>query len=82
MILYAGWYYTNWARDGQHGDNDPRPNTQPNDSQGNSNIAAFGEVNIPVATWGDFPHRFSSHNSRFEGKAHGFVIEYESQPRP
>lgn len=74
------WTYTNWAQDGQKGDRDPRPNTQPNDSQGNSDIAALGEVNEPVATWGDFPHRFSSYRDPHEGKAYGFVIEYDRPP--
>ncbi|OSM01838.1 putative PEP motif putative anchor domain-containing protein [Magnetofaba australis IT-1] len=75
------WSYTNWAYDGMPGDKDPRPNTQPNDSTGNQNVAAFGEVNIPVATWGDFPHRFSSYRSPFDGKAYGFVIEYNAEPQ-
>lgn len=74
------WSYRNGARDGRPGDNDPRPNTRSDDSQGSSNIAAFGEVNVPGATWGDFPHRFSSHNDRHEGKAHGFIIEYDRRP--
>lgn len=75
------WSYTNWAYDGMPGDKDPRPNDQPNDSTGNQDITAFGEVNFPVATWGDFPHKFSSYHSEHEGKSYGFVIEYESQPK-
>ena len=81
--------YENWAYDGQPGDRDPRPNYQPNDSMGNSNVAAFGEVNDPTPSWGDFPHRFSSYRDSFDNKggpsgakgaAHGFIIEYDRQP--
>jgi hypothetical protein len=75
------WTYANWAYDGQPGDRDPRPSTQPNDSQGNSNIAAFGEVNDPVPTWGDFPHQFSTLNSPHDGKSYGFIIEYNNEPK-
>jgi len=38
------------------GDEDSRPNDQPNDATGNQKIIALGEVNIPVSTWGDFLH--------------------------
>lgn len=75
------WTYRNWAWEGMPGDRDPRPSTQPNDATGNQNVLAFGEVNEPVATWGDFPHKFSSYQSEHDGKAYGFVIEYNRQPK-
>jgi hypothetical protein len=74
------WDYENWAWDGMPGDRDPRPNTQPNDATGNQNVLAFGEVNEPVPTWGDFPQKFSSYNDSHEGKCRGFVIEYDRDP--
>jgi hypothetical protein len=75
------WSYENWAWEGMPGDRDPRPSGQPNDATGNQNVTAFGEVNEPVATWGDFPHKFSSFQSQHDGKAYGFVIEYDAPPR-
>jgi predicted CXXCH cytochrome family protein len=69
--------YTNWAYDGMAGDEDPRPNDQPNDATGNQNVIALGEVNIPVSTWGDFPHRLSSYNDPHEGGVYAFIIECE-----
>lgn len=74
------WSYENWAWDGMPGDRDPRNNTQPNDSTGNQNVLAFGEVNEPVSTWGDFPQKFSSFQSEHDGKALGFIIEYDHAP--
>lgn len=74
------WVYENWAYDGMPGDDDPRPSQQPNDATGNQNVVAFGEVNIPVPTWGDFPQKFSTYRSPFPGRTHGFVIEYETAP--
>lgn len=74
------WTFQNWARDGMDGDEDPRNNRQPNDATGNQNVIAFGEVNKPVPTWGDFPQKFGTFNSRFPGQANGFIIEYETAP--
>lgn len=74
------WSYRNWAWEGMPGDRDPRPSNQPNDATGNQNVLAFGEVSEPVATWGDFPHKFGSYRSEHEGKAYGFVIEFDRKP--
>ncbi|MGN7611503.1 hypothetical protein ACQZV8_05390 [Magnetococcales bacterium HHB-1] len=74
------WNFTRWAYNNMPGDRDPRPNDQPNDATGNQNVTAYGEVNIPVSTWGDFPYKFGSYQSRFPGKSHGFVIEYNKKP--
>ncbi|GEM_PF-2386894 len=74
------WTYENWAWDGMPGDNDQRNNTQPNDATGNQNVLAFGEVNKPVPTWGDFPHRFGTYGEGKEGRAQGFIIEYTAPP--
>lgn len=75
------WTYENWAWDGMSGDNDMRNNTQPNDATGNQNVLAFGEVNKPVSTWGDFPHRFGTYGEGKEGRAQGFIIEYTAPPQ-
>jgi hypothetical protein len=74
------WTYSKWCKDGVRGDRDRRPNNQPNDSTGNQNVAAYGEVNDPVRYWGDFPHKFGTYNSPFPGAAYGFIIEYNTQP--
>ena len=75
------WTYTHWCKDGVKEDRDPRPSYQPNDSTGNQNVAAYGEINDPVSYWGDFPHKFGTYNSRFPGSAYGFIIEYNTQPK-
>lgn len=75
------WTYEHWAWEGMPGDNDPRRNTQPNDATGNQNVLAFGEVNRPVSTWGDFPHKFGTYGDGHDGKALGFVIEFNSPPQ-
>ncbi len=56
------WTYESWAVDGMDGDEDPRPNDQPNDATGNQCVGAYGEITIPVSTWGDFPRKMSSYN--------------------
>lgn len=80
------WEYSNWAVNLDDGviDQDPRDNTQPNDS-GNSRdgqrVMGFGEMNRPVSTWGDYMDDVGSYGMKFgPGHAYGFVIEYESQP--
>ncbi|MGB5444300.1 MAG: hypothetical protein WBM99_02240 [Psychromonas sp.] len=72
--------YEDWCHDGDDGDEDPRPNDQPNDATGNQNVLAYGELNKPVPSWGDFPHMLSSYNDVHDGKSHGFIIEYEAKP--
>ncbi|MGD2176182.1 MAG: DUF1566 domain-containing protein [Anaerolineae bacterium] len=47
-------------------------------AEGNQNVLAMGEVNIPVSTWGDFPHRLSSYNDPNEGGVYAIVTEYEA----
>lgn len=74
------WTYNNWCRDGVKEDRDPRPNDQPNNANGNQNVAAYGEINDPVPYWGDFPHKFSTFNSPFKGKTYAFIIEYNQKP--
>ena len=67
--------YKNWAKDLEDGviDRDPRDNTQPNNSgRSDQRTIGFGEMNIPVPTWGDY----------MDGTGNGgFVIEYESNPK-
>ena len=74
------WTYEHWAWEGMPGDRDPRPNNQPNDATGDQNVLAFGEVNEPVSTWGDFPQKFGTYRGPHDGKALGFIIEYDRPP--
>ena len=74
------WSFSNWCIDGAAEDSDPRNNTQPNDATGDQDIIAYGEINAPVSYWGDFPIRFSTYNSPYEGGSYGFIIEYNSEP--
>lgn len=82
------WQYTNWAVNLDDGviDKDPRKNNQPNDS-GNSGqgqrVMGFGEMNLPVSTWGDYMDDVGTYGvKRSPGRSYGFVIEYESHPNP
>jgi hypothetical protein len=63
-------------------DKDPRPNDQPNDSgdeEGSQPIMGFGEMNVPVPTWGDYMDAVGTYGeTRLPGQSYGFVIEYES----
>ena len=62
-------------------DKDPRDNTQPNDSGGSQRIMGFGELNVPVATWGDYMDNVGTYGlKRSPGRSYGFVIEYEKNP--
>ena len=86
--------YTNWAQNLDDGVTDkyPRDNTQPNDSGDDENgqrVMAFGEMNIPVSTWGEFMDDVGSYGTTYnvvdpidgnKGLSYGFVIEYESSP--
>jgi hypothetical protein len=77
------WSYTNWAINLDDGviDKDPRDNTQPN-GRGRQNVMGFGELNTPVATWGDyFPGVAQYENmTRPMGYNRGFIIEYDHNP--
>ncbi len=80
------WTYSNWAVNLDDGviDKDPRPNDQPNDS-GHSDhgqrVMGFGEMNVPVATWGDYMDDVGTYGlERSPGRSYGFVIEYEKKP--
>jgi len=80
------WDYANWAVNLDDGviDQDPRDNTQPNDSGdevGSQPIMGFGEMNVPVATWGDYMENVGTYGeTRLPGLSYGFVIEYEADP--
>lgn len=78
------WDYTNWAVNLDDGvtDKDPRDNTQPNDSGDDGQpIMGFGEMNLPVATWGDYMENVGTYGlTRSPGSSYGFVIEYEAAP--
>ncbi len=77
------WSYTNWAVNLDDGviDKDPRPNDQPNDSGGGQPIMGFGEMNLPVPTWGDYMGSVGTYGVRKgPGKSFGFIIEYEQKP--
>ncbi len=78
------WDYTNWAQNLDDGviDKDPRNNTQPNNSGESQPIMGFGEMNLPVPTWGDYMESVGTHGvSRGPGNSYGFIIEYEQDPR-
>ena len=76
------WVYTNWAQNLDDGvtDKDPRDNTQPNNSADGQPIMGFGEMNVPVATWGDYTDSVGTYGTRGPTKRYGFVIEYEADP--
>lgn len=81
------WEYTNWAVNLDDGivDRDPRNNSQPNDS-GNSQhgqrVMGFGEMNVPVPTWGDYMDDVGTYGvERSPGRSYGFIIEYSSVPK-
>lgn len=66
-------------------DQDERDNTQPNDAnfedEGYSQDAMlFGEMNVTVSTWGDFPISYGDMSLGEGGGFYAFVIEYESEP--
>lgn len=75
--------YKNWAKNLDDGviDKDPRPNDQPNDSGDGQRIMGFGEMNLPVPTWGDYMDDVGTYGvERKPGSSYGFVIEYETNP--
>lgn len=77
------WDYTNWAKNLDDGviDKDPRPSDQPNNSGEGQPIMGFGEMNVPVPTWGDYMENVGTYGkTRLPGLSYGFVIEYEKQP--
>lgn len=77
------WEYTNWAQNLDDGviDKDPRPNDQPNDSGEGQPIMGFGEMNLPVPTWGDYMEDVGTYGlKKSPGNSYGFIIEYESDP--
>ncbi|RUS60874.1 hypothetical protein EGN72_06735 [Pseudorhodobacter sp. E13] len=77
------WTYSNWAQNLNDGviDRDPRDNTQPN-GKGNQNVMGFGELNVPVPTWGDYWDTVAQYGKRGmpSGYNRGFVIEYDAMP--
>lgn len=77
------WTYSNWAQNLNDGviDRDPRDNTQPNGA-GRQNIMGFGELNVPVPTWGDYWDTVAQYGERGmpSGYNMGFVIEYDTNP--
>lgn len=78
------WNYSNWAKNLDDGviDLDPRPNDQPNDSGNGQRIMGFGEMNLPVPTWGDYMDDIGTYGEdRLPGRSYAFVIEYNSMPK-
>ncbi|MGL1861040.1 MAG: hypothetical protein OCC46_00790 [Pseudodesulfovibrio sp.] len=77
------WDYTRWCRNLDDGriDRDPRPNDQPN-GRGKQNVMGFGEMNVPVETWGDYFQEVAQYKNmtRPAGHNYGFVIEYKRKP--
>ncbi|MBN2299948.1 MAG: hypothetical protein JXC31_02045 [Acholeplasmataceae bacterium] len=73
--------YTNWAQNLDDGliDKDPRDNTQPNDSADGQPIMGFGELNVPVSTWGDYTASQTNPQGIVRG-SYACIIEYETEP--
>lgn len=79
------WNYSNWAVNLDDGvvDKDPRPNDQPNDSGNGQRVMGFGEMNLPVPTWGDYMDDVGTYGrDRLPGRSYAFIIEFESMPKP
>ncbi|MCG7587947.1 hypothetical protein, partial [Photobacterium sp. OFAV2-7] len=79
------WDYDNWAKNLDDGviDKDPRPNDQPNNSghSGGQRVMGFGEMNLPVPTWGDYMDDVGTYGiDKTPGRSYGFIIEYNSRP--
>lgn len=77
------WNYSNWAVNLDDGviDKDKRDNTQPNNSGEGQRIMGFGEMNLPVPTWGDYMDDTGTYGEdRLPGLSYGFIIEYENNP--
>jgi len=77
------WDWSNWAQNLDDGiiDQDPRDNTQPNDSGDGQPIMGYGELNEPVPTWGDYMDSIGTYGSnKLPGRSFGFTIEYETYP--
>jgi len=77
--------WTNWTQNKDDGvlDNDPRNNTQPNDSPDShfigQSVMAFGALSVPVSTWGDLnPVLLKQNGANNSFKA--FIIEYPTNP--
>lgn len=78
------WNYSNWAKNLDDGviDKDPRPNDQPNDSGNGQRIMGFGEMNLPVPTWGDYMDDIGTYGrNRLPGRSYAFIIEYNDKPK-
>ena len=82
-ISGEAWEFSNWAQNLDDGvtDRDPRDNTQPNGA-GHQNIMGFGELNVPVPTWGDYWETVAQYGDRGmpTGYNRGFIIEYDDLP--
>ncbi|WED24172.1 hypothetical protein L3Q72_14905 [Vibrio sp. JC009] len=78
------WTYSNWAVNLDDGvvDKDPRPNDQPNDSGDGQRIMGFGEMNLPVPTWGDYMDAVGTYGyDKLPGRSYAFIMEFESMPK-
>lgn len=77
------WTYSNWAKNLNDGviDKDPRPNDQPNDSGNGQRVMGFGEMNLPVPTWGDYMDDVGTYGrDRLPGRSYAFIVEYNQKP--
>lgn len=74
--------WTNWLQEGQDVGVHIAPDNQPNNGAGGTqNVLAFGEVDEPASYWCDVSHLSGTYGS---GRlpTYGFIIEYNSEPRP
>lgn len=62
-------------------DQDYRINDQPNNSSTGQPFMGFGEMNIPVATWGDYTGTVGELGTTTSpGSSYGFIMEFNSDP--
>lgn len=67
--------------DSTHADYDYRDNSQPNASGDGQPFMGFGEMNKPVATWGDYTGTVGEYGTdQNGGSSYGFIVEFESSP--
>ena len=71
--------WTNWQHKGLHIGINILPDNQPNNSGGQQNVMAFGEVDVVASYWSDVPHMMGTFGTALPA-AFGFIIEYEEAP--
>jgi hypothetical protein len=73
------WTFENWQQEGLKIGINSKPDNQPNNNNGNQDVLAFGEVDVPMSYWSDVPHMKSTAD-RPGPACYGFIIEYNRDP--